>query len=408
MRPSPFDPCCFVLRSPSSNGQPGKLEGILGVQVDDGIGGGSEVFEAKIRELEKTFAFGSHKISAFTFTGIEVTQHGDNSITLSQSTYVRKINPISIECNRKSQLELPVTESERLALRGVIGSLQYAAINTRPDLSSKLSFLQSAINSAKIETLMEANKVLHEAKRHHDVTITIKPIPPQNFRLMAFSDASFSSAKKPDSHAGSIIVGTHQDINHGHQCPISPLTWGCQKIQKVVTSTLSAETMALASTLDQLAWLRLFWSWIHDPSTDWKRPEEALPKLHPAITVPTLVTSEDVAITDCKSLYDLITRTAPPSCSEFRVQLMARSIKEALREGTKLRWVPSGAQLADSLTKAMESHFLRETLKYGFYRLSDESATLKERAKSKDRLKWLKSQNATMDLLETSTNFPTQ
>ena len=255
---------------------------------------------------------------------------------------------------------------------------------------------------------MEANKVLHEAKRHHDVTITIKPIPPQNFRLMAFSDASFSSAKKPDSHAGSIIVGTHQDINHGHQCPISPLTWGCRKIQKVVTSTLSAETMALASTLDQLAWLRLFWSWIHDPSTDWKRPEEALPKLHPAITVPTLVTSEDVAITDCKSLYDLITRTAPPSCSEFRVQLMARSIKEALREGTKLRWVPSGAQLADSLTKAMESHFLRETLKYGFYRLSDESATLKERAKSKDRLKWLKSQNTTTDLLETSTNFPTQ
>ena len=58
-----------------------------------------------------------------------------------------------------------------------------------------------------------------------------------------------------------------------------------------------------------------------------------------------------------------------------------------------LRWVPSGAQLADSLTKSMESHFLRGTLKYGFYRLSDEDATLKERARSKDRLKWLKAQN---------------
>ena len=57
-----------------------------------------------------------------------------------------------------------------------------------------------------------------------------------------------------------------------------------------------------------------------------------------------------------------------------------------------LRWVPSGAQLADSLTKAMESNFLRETLKLGFYRLSDENATLKERGRSKDRLKWLKAQ----------------
>ena len=270
----PFDPCCFVLRSPATADQPSRLEGILGVHVDDGLGGGSHVFEEAIRKLEITFPFGSHKVSAFTFTGIELNQHSDFSITLNQSAYVRKISPIQIETNRKTQLELPVTETERLALRGIVGSLQYAAINARPDLSSKLSFLQSAINHAKVETLMEANRVLHEAKKHHDVTITIKPIPFTDFRFMAFSDASFSSAKKLDSHAGSIIVGTHQDINRNCQCPISPITWGCRKIQKVVTSTLSAETMALSSTLDQLSWLRLFWSWIHDPTVQWKKPRK--------------------------------------------------------------------------------------------------------------------------------------
>ena len=68
------------------------------------------------------------------------------------------------------------------------------------------------------------------------------------------------------------------------------------------------------------------------------------------------------------------------------------AIKEALQEGTCLRWVPSGAQLADSSTKAMESHFLRETVRLGVYRLCDEESTLKERAKTKDRLKWLKGQ----------------
>ena len=391
---SPFDPCCFVLRSKSADGQQSQLEGILGIHVDDGIGGGSAVFEDKIKQLEKTFPFGSHKVSAFTFTGIEINQHHDHSITLNQSAYVRKINPIAIESNRKSQPELPVTESERLALRGLVGSLQYAAINTRPDLSSKLSFLQSSINQATIETLMDGNRVLHEAKKHHEVTITIKPIPHQHLRFMAFSDASFSSAKKPDSHAGSIIVSTHQDITNNCECPLSPLTWGCRKIQKVVTSTLSAETMALASTLDQLSWLRLYWSWIHDPSVNWKQPETTLTQLAPAITVPTLQPESDMAITDCKSLYDLVTRTAPPSCSEFRVSLMARAIKESLREGTSLRWVPSGAQLADALTKAMESNFLRETLKYGRYRLCDEESTLRERAKTKDRLKWLKGQTA--------------
>ena len=281
-------------------------------------------------------------MSSFTFTGIEINQRADCSIVLSQSAYVRKISPISIDPNRKTQGDLKVTEPERLALRGVIGSLQYAAINTGPDLSSRLSMLQSNINSATIETLQDANKLLHEAKKFHDMTITIKSISEKDFRFMAFSNASFSSATKPDSHAGLVIVGTHGDILKNHQCPISPISWGCRKIQKVVTSTLAAETMSLSAALDQLAWLRIFWSWIHDATTQWKHPEKALERIPEAISSPTIKLQPDVAVTDCKSLFDLTTRTAPPSCTEFRTQLVARAIKESLQEGVALRWVSTG------------------------------------------------------------------
>ena len=290
----------------------------------------------------------------------------------------------------KTQPDAKVTEDERGLLRGLIGSLQYAAVNTRPDLSSRLSLLQSSINTATIETLQDANRLLHEAKRHHDVTITIKSIPPKQFRFMGFSDASFASVKKPDSHAGLIIVGTHKDINENKQCAISPITWGSRKIQKVVTSTLSAETNALASTVDQLGWLRLFWEWLHNPNTQWKKPEEALSQIAPAISVATSPAEMDVAVTDCKSLFDLITRTAPPQCAEFRVALVARAIKDSLQEGIDLRWVSTGAQLADSLTKVMESQFLRETLRVGTYKLTDESSLLRDRARTRDRILWLK------------------
>jgi hypothetical protein len=392
---SPFDPCLFILREPQESSKAGQVAGILGIHVDDGIGGGNEYYHHKIAMLEKKFPFGSKKMSNFTFTGIEINQRADSSIVLSQSAYVRKIAPIAIDPNRKTQSDLKVTEPERLALRGVIGSLQYAAINTRPDLSSRLSMLQSNINQATIETLQEANKLLHEAKKHHDMTITIKSIPEKDFRFMAFSDASFSSASKPDSHAGLVIVGTHQNILKNHQCPISPISWGCRKIQKVVVSTLAAETMSLSAALDQLAWLRIFWSWIHDRQTQWKHPEQALERIPEAISSPTFREHPDVAVTDCKSLFDLTTRTAPPSCTEFRTQLVARAIKESLQEGVALRWVSSGAQLADSLTKAMDAHFLRETLRVGTYRLCDEEATLKARAKTRDRIKWLREQHET-------------
>lgn len=115
---------------------------------------------------------------------------------------------------------------------------------------------------------------------------------------MAFSDASFAMHKRPDSHAGLIIVGTQKLITKNMQCDISPISWGSKKIQKVVTSTLSAETTSLASALDQLCWLRLYWRWLHDPTTEWKQPEQSLPKIEPAIAVPTMTDITDLAVTD--------------------------------------------------------------------------------------------------------------
>lgn len=47
--------------------------------------------------------------------------------------------------------------------------------------------------------------------------------------------------------------------------------------------------------------------------------------------------------------------------------------------------------MADSLTKIMENNFLRETLRIGRYKLNDELEVLKDRASSRNRLKWLKS-----------------
>ena len=397
---SPFDPCLFLLRNPKTL----KPHGVLGIHVDDGLCGGDEVFREKIGLLQKQYPFGSQKTGSFIFTGIQMQQRSDKAIVLSQSEYIRKIKPIGITTDRRGKLEEKVTEEERQALRAIIGSLQYASVNTRPDLASRLSMLQSKINQAQVETLLEANKVLHEAKRHHDVCLVIQPIACEDFRFLAFSDASFSSKTNPDSHAGSIILGTHKLISQNVSCPISPISWGCRKIQKVVTSTLSAETMSLSSMLDQLSWLKLFWGWMLDPKVDWKNPDLSLPKLPAAVSASSIKAQEmqDVAAVDCKSLFDLITRTAAPNCQEYRTQLQARAIKEFLAEGTNLRWVHSGAQLADALTKVMESSFLRETLRVGKYKLHDEREILKQRADKRQRLQWLKADETTESTAITS------
>ena len=385
---SPFDPCLFTLRDPHDQ----STAGVIGLHVDDGICGGNSLFMSKLDQLEKKYPFGSKKIHQFTFTGIEMNQLPNYTIHMNQSKYVKAIHPIHIPKDRKDQRDALVTEDERQALRAIVGSLQYAAVNTRPDLSSRISMLQSSINRATVETLVLANQTLYEAKKHHDTTIQIQPIRVEDFRFLAFSDASFASKGNNNSQTGILIMGTHKDISTNTSCPVNPLAWGSKKIQRVVTSTLAAETVSLNTVLDHLSWLRLCWAWMLDSKINWKQPTTTLrnlPETYSTATIKSQNFPDSLAATDCKSLYDLVTRTAMPNCSEFRTQLNARAIKDLLAEGVSLRWVHSGAQLADSLTKIMETSFLRETLRLGRYRLNDELEILKNRATNRNRLKWL-------------------
>eukprot|EP00434_Breviolum_minutum_P029213 symbB.v1.2.025839.t2/scaffold2536.1/size76742/5 len=408
---APFDPCAFVLPEPHS----GRIEGLIGIHVDDGLCCGSPNFQKKLLKLKEKFPFGSHKKKNFTLTGLKIDQAEDFSMSVSQEQYVKDIQPIGLKGDRKGVPDAPVTEDERQALRALVGSLQYAAVNSRPDICSRLGWLQSRINSAKVDTLIEANKALHEAKAHAKVTIRVQPIEIDKVRFIAFSDASFASQKEPDSHQGMIIMACDEKIQNNKQSVVNPIVWHSKKIQKVAVSTLSAEAMALAGSVDVLSWIRLYWGWLMNTNLPWKLADETLFKLPPAFAaipptegdqscatpptdlqklLPTLPKSQSSLITtDCKSLYDMISRTAPPACQEFRTQLQAKLIKEHLRNGIVIRWVPSGAQMADALTKVMDGATLRECIALGRYCLKDESEILKARSDSRARVQWLR-QNA--------------
>jgi hypothetical protein len=120
------------------------------------------------------------------------------------------------------------------------------------------------------------------------------------------------------------------------------------------------------------------WGYIKDPSFAWSRPEIALKGEHPGLM-----------ITDCKSLYDLITKTAVPNCQEWRTTIEVMLLKEQSREHTVCRWVSTAIMLADSLTKIMDSTFLRTVLQLGKFRIYDESMTLKQNANRNFGVTWV-------------------
>ena len=372
---SPFDGCVFSLVTHGPNGP--RVRGCLGLYVDDGIGGGDEYFGEVIERLRKIYDFGAYNEGEFEFCGVKYFQWDDGSIEMGQDSYIQKIPPIDIPRKRRQQPKEPLSSTETQSLRQICGSLQYAAVHTRPDIAAKVGELQAAIPCGRVEHLVLANRVLFEAKTK-PVNLMIVPIAESKVTFCAFSDASFESGNGNPTRQGTLIFTTDGNLAKNQRTVICPMAWSSRKIPRVVRSTLSAESVALGSTLDRLSWLRVFWEWLKNPGIDWSQPDMIL-KRAPHATV----------ATDCKSVYDLSTKTSTPSCSEYRTTLECLLIRERLRENCGLRWVNSKAMLADCLTKSMDGDALRQALMIGQYALFDEHEVLKERADKRSRLKWI-------------------
>lgn len=341
------------------------------------------------KRVEQRFAFGAFECGEFKYTGIHFKQWDDGSIEYDQKAYIEKVEPIQIDKQRRLTPKVDVDEKERKALRSLIGALQYAAVHTRPDISAKVGELQSCVNKAKVEDLILGNRILHEAKTN-PVSIMVLPIAPEHVTYCAFSDASFMSGKSEVAHQGTLIFVTTPEMLANKKAVVAPIAWTSKGIPRVVRSTLSAEAAALSNTIDRLLWLRILWAWMCNPECQWSDPEKVLQEQNKAAVV-----------TDCRSMYDILTRTAVPNCSERRTTIECLLIRERLKANCDVRWVTSQAMLADCLTKSMDAAALRLCLKSGRYSLFDEGMVLKQRADGRQRLKWIK-ENADTPKPETS------
>ena len=378
-RQHPLDPCVFSYGEEDENGEYRPC-GALGLHVDDGIGGGNEAFRAMLKRVEQRFKFGSFETGEFKYTGIHFKQWDDGSIEYDQVAYIDKISPISVSKSRKNEPQAEVTDQERTLFRSLIGALQYAAVHTRPDLSAKVGELQSNVTRAKVEDLIQANKVLYEAKVNK-VALMVLPIEPTRVTFCAFSDASFMSNKSLHAHQGTIIFVTTPELLGNQKAVVAPIAWTSKKVPRVVRSTLSAEAAALSNSVDRLLWIRMMWAWISNPNCEWSNPEQVLESQ-----------TRSAVVTDYRSMYDILTRTAVPSCSEHRTTIECLLIRERLKANCDVRWVSSQAMLADCLTKTMDASVLRQCLMTGRYSLFDEQEVLKTRADKRQRLQWIKNQ----------------
>ena len=179
------------------------LEGILICFVDDILWGGSKLFEDRIiNKLRQTFDISKEDSTVFKYIGIDLQQSSDKSVNINQASYVKSINPIFIDSNRKNNKNDPVTREEKRQLRGAIGQMNWISGISRPDTCFNVCEASTNLKHANVESLLKMNKIIKNVKNNSSCIKVPKFTSLKKLKLCVYTDASFANLPEGGSQGG--------------------------------------------------------------------------------------------------------------------------------------------------------------------------------------------------------------
>eukprot|EP00438_Fugacium_kawagutii_P005098 Skav221528 [mRNA] locus=scaffold1248:283612:287211:- [translate_table: standard] len=368
-----LDKCMYMMYNTS-----GKLIGVVILHVDDlllSMDMNDEEAQPFIDKLKKAFDFGKWQCLSekqdIVYCGGRIQQQKDQ-VSLDFEAYMKKMMPITVEKGRNSQETL--TPKEVSKARALIGALQWPAGQGCPFLSASTSINAANINKATVELLHDLNKTLRFGKQSADFRINMRKVCDglDDLCFLCYSDAAFNVRSNGSSQGGFIVVLTSKRVLKGEKVGYSILSWRSFKLNRVCRSSLSAESQACATALDELMMVKTMVALMLDPKADPTLPDTAASCGDSAIVI------------DAKALYDSLKKEGIGSAADKRAGIEILCIKEEIqRLRTSLRWVSSERMLADGMTKISARQNLVTMLRSGYLSLVQDEEYVA--AKKKDK-----------------------
>ena len=333
-----------------------RLCGLICIHVDDLLGTGcpsSVAYQKLEARLKEAFNFREwHDTESMEYCGASLV-HNSEGWKLSHESYYKKLKPITVDKNR-GPADL-LDSKDVTQLRGLLGSLQWPAVQSSSHLQASASLLAGQLSTGTVETINEANRLLRFAKSNADVSLDYKAICPLEDLRLVCSFAAFGVRRDGASQGGYITMLVPKGVFEGEEHPYHVVDWRSAKLPRIARSSLSAEAQAAGQAVDAVDHLCVFWSHMMDPG----KPLAELMS-QPSVLEPTMVT-------DAKALYDSYQRESlGNNLTHKRTGLEIRVMKERLQGlGGRLRWMSSERQFADGLTKFATRQLLADRLRYG-------------------------------------------
>ena len=168
-----------------------------------------------------------------------------------------------------------------------------------------------------------------------------------------------------------MILLTDKAILDDFTVPIAVLDWKSGMTQRVCRSTLAAEASHLADAVEAVDWTVVVLQEILTGTVNLKRWQDV------ATTVPRFWA------TDCKSVYDYLTKEGTSMSKDKRMAIEGALLKETLRSpSTTLRWIDGSQNLADVLTKlGVDKSYLYRVLRAAEWSLVQDPAAAASKAR---------------------------
>ena len=245
---SEADPCVYICVTDCD-------KAYILVWVDDLILiASSDLFMVSMKNSLKTRFDMKDLGSLSCFLGIEFLQDGD-VFTMSQSKYLTKVlsrfgmldvKVRTTPCENMSTYEdeEPVSDS---TYREAVGSLVYAMVATRPDLSFVVTKLSQHLSNPTRGDILMLKHVFQYIKGSLDHCLVFKKVDGEVLQLEAFVDADWASSRTDRKSITGYCFRLH------HQGPV--ISWKSRKQPTVALSTCEAEYMALSLTCQEAVFL---------------------------------------------------------------------------------------------------------------------------------------------------------
>lgn len=265
------------------------------------------------------------------FLGLDITRTNDE-LSISQSNYLAKIvekfglencNPVKTPMEVQNHLLTDEIEEQSndfdKPYRLLLGSLMYAMLCSRPDLSYSLNYLSRFQNNPNETVWQMLKRVLRYVKGTLDLKLVFKKN--MGCILTGYSDADWGNDTQSRKSTTGFAFYVHNNL----------VSWSSRKQPTVALSSTEAEYMAICTALTEGLWVR-----------------SILTEMCIDLGVPSIKLFEDN-----QGCIQLCKNPVNPKRSKH-IDIKYHFIRENVSSGiVEIIFIPTASQIADIFTKSL-------------------------------------------------------